>query len=669
MSFLITLPFLLAAPEAKAATQTAAAAITAEQADISYQSYRATFWRPSNKTYYKLDNKTGELDYWMWAHAWEVEMDAYERLRTPATLQAIRDCYDGFVAKNGTDLQDRDYNDDIGWWVMAATRAYDLTGITAYRDLAKKNFDWMWTNQVDNVFGGGIWWMNTNKRQKNSASTLPFSVSGFKLGRQLNDPSYTEKAKALHAWNRLKLFRDYGEVADRIEMVNGVETVIWGPLSYNHGTWVSSAWEMFKATGDSVHFKDAINTLEYFKNILSNKTTGILPDERGDGTGNTDNDAGQYKTVFVHYVMRFLMEAKQWQYLPWMNANAESLWRNRRVTDNLMYFAWATPTPTQAGRLGAQMASGGVALLNQLVVAESMQAFYMEGTDTTTAQGRGLWNEFTVDATGLSGDGNSLALYMPPAATDHGIYRPYPHSFADIRKAPTDFAPFFADRVAGSDFTGRTFVLKMTDTTYAKVALLRKFPDNRYLYRYGVSRVKRNTILAEIDYSRSVRYKPNNLQVLAAVSPAPAGQTVTAFKWEPPLANANALTGYEVYAMDVAKADTTKAANLAQWMRIGTTAAAGTAFTWTRVGDDAPKYVNLVAVYATGTSLPLEGWLSIPNKKAPSVATAPTPEAAAGTASDRKRTGTYFRYSWMRRGGSSEVEVFDPAGRRMPADF
>ena len=349
-------------------------AITSDQAKIAIEAFNKVYWRPSNKTYYKYDNLTGELDYWMWAHAWETEMDAYERTKDPIYLQKIRDTYDGFVAKYGTDLAGRDFNDDIGWWVMGATRAYDLTGEPLYLTLAKKNFDWVYTHETDTVFGGGIWWKNSDRNQKNSASTLPYCVAGFKLGRQLKDPAYTDKARKLHLWMLSKMFRTYGEVADRIQHYGAKDSTFWGPLSYNHGTFVSSSWEMFKVTGDSAYFKDALQTLNYFRDILSNKTTGILPDERGDGTGNTDNDAGMYKTVFVHYAMRFIMEAKQWQYLPWMEANAESLWKNRRPSDNLMYFAWATPTPTQSGKVGAQMASGGVALLNLMVVADSLQA-------------------------------------------------------------------------------------------------------------------------------------------------------------------------------------------------------------------------------------------------------------------------------------------------------
>jgi predicted alpha-1,6-mannanase (GH76 family) len=630
-------------------------AITADQAGIAIESFNNVYWRASNKTFYKYDNKTGQLDYWMWAHAWETEMDAYERTKDPAYLQRIRDTYDGFTAQNGTKMSNA-YNDDQGWWVMAATRAYELTGAAVYRDFAKQNFDWMYANQVDTVFGGGIWWMNSNHNQKNSASTLPFSVAGFKLARALPDPAYADKARKLHSWVKAKLWRPTGEVGDRIERNGGNPTTIWGPLSYNHGTFISSSWEMFKSTGDSTYYKDALATLDYFKNVKCDKTTGIFPDERGDGTGNTDNDAGMYKTVFVHYAMRFIMEAKLWQYLPWLNANAESLWKNRRTSDNLMYFAWATPAPTQSGKIGSQMATGGVALLNLLVAAEAMQAFYSEGVDTTNAQGQGLANAFTVSAAGISANGNKLAFYHLTRADAQGDARFFNHSFADIQRVPADFSALAADKYAGPDVIGFPFVLRMADSTYAKAVVLKKLPDGRYLYRYGVGKVRGNLVLAQSDYPKGVRGKPNNFRIQAAAAPAQAGSTTSILKWEAPLANDNRLTGYEVYALDVSKADTTKPVKPEDWTLL--TSTSQTAFTWTRVGDNREKYLNVLAVYESGKSAPLEGWTSILNPdNTPSGIEAMRPEKfSIAFQSDA------FAYALPRKGEVS-IRLYDPSGR------
>jgi predicted alpha-1,6-mannanase (GH76 family) len=629
-------------------------AITADQAKTAIESFNNVYWRASNKTFYKYDNKTGQLDYWMWAHAWETEMDAFERTKDPLYLQRIRDVFDGFTAQNGTKMTNA-YNDDQGWWVMAATRAYELTGVTAYRDFAKLNFDWMYANQVDTVFGGGIWWRNVDKNQKNSASTLPFSVSGLKLARELNDPSYADKGRKLHAWVKAKLWRPTGEVGDRIERNGGNPLTIWGPLSYNHGTFISSSWEMFKSTGDSTYYRDALATLDYFKNVKCDKTTGIFPDERGDGTGNTDNDAGMYKTVFVHYAMRFILEAKLWQYLPWLDVNAESLWKNRRTSDNLMYFAWATPAPTQAGKIGSQMATGGVALLNLLVLADGMRDFYSEGVDTTNAQGQGLGNAFTVSVTGLSANGNGLIAY-PPGRLLTGESRMFHHSFADIQKAPAEFSQLGTDKIAGPDASGIPFALRLADSTYAKAMVLKKLPDGRYLYRYGISKVRGNLTLAQSDYAKSARLKPNNLSFQPSPGLAPAGLISTVLKWDPPLANDNRLTGYEVYAIDVTKADTSKAAQLAGWTLLASPTQP--TFLWSRTGDDKDKYLNVVAVYESGKSAPLDGWTSVANPGA--VPAAPDRARPGAFAFSLRGLDVAYSLPWK---GELSIGLYDPSGR------
>lgn len=633
-------------------------AITAEQAKTAIEAFNNVYWRQSNKTFYKFDNKTGELDYWMWAHAWETEMDAYERTRDPFYLQKIRDTYDGFTAKHGTKMSNQ-YNDDQGWWVMAATRAYDLTGVADYRNFAKTNFDWMLSTQTDNVAGGGIWWKNNEHKQKNSASTLPFSIAGFKLARQLSDAGYADKAKSLHLWNKTRLWRPTGEVGDRIEINGTAQTTVWGPLSYNHGTFIASSWEMFKATRDSVYFRDALATTTYFRDVKCDPNTGIFPDEKGDGTGNTNNDAGMYKTVFVHYAMQFIKEARQWQYLPWMNRNAESLWNNRRKTDNLMHFLWGTPAPTASGSIGSQMATGGVAMLNLMVVADGMQR-YIEATDTTNAQGQGLGNAFTANGTGISANGNRMAMYQFRQEAVQGGFRLYSHSFQDIKKAPADFTAISADRYNGADILNRAFVLRMKDSTYAKVAIQSRLPDSRYVYRYGVSGLRNNTVLVEGDYAKGTRYKVNNFQIQpSAPAQTPSANNVSNFKWESPLDNDGRLTGYELYAIDVAKADTAKPVNLADWTLLSATAQ--TAFSWVRVGDDKDKYLNIVAVYETGKSAPLDGWASIPNpNRTPSALAAPPDRQASPPSAERA-----FGYPLPGKGGSPS-RWFDLSGRFLP---
>lgn len=335
-----------------------APAVTPGQADSAIRAFNTVYWNASNKTFYKQDNKTGLLDFWMYAHAWETEMDAYERTHDTAYLHKIQDAYAGFTALNGTDWSSNSYNDDIAWWVLACTRAYQLTGDTTYGSVAKRNFDWVYATQCDTIFGGGIWWRNTVHATKNACVNNPMVIAAVNLYLITGDRGYLDKATSLYGWIRQKLFAA-GKIWDNIGS-NGQPA--GSAYTYNQGTFIGAAYGLFKETGDSAYLREAFQTADYTRQTMCS-VSGILPDE---GTG---NDAGCFKTVFVHHMMRLILDGKQRQYLPWMNANAVSVWNNRRRSDNIMWNHWATAAPTTT--ITSQCASGGVALLNLMAIADA----------------------------------------------------------------------------------------------------------------------------------------------------------------------------------------------------------------------------------------------------------------------------------------------------------
>jgi predicted alpha-1,6-mannanase (GH76 family) len=332
-------------------------ATTPEQADSAIKAFNSVFWNASNKTFYAQDDKTGLLSFWMSAHAWETEMDAYERTRDTSYLRFVKDAYTGFIATYSTTWSGNQYNDDIMWWCLACTRAYKLTGDTTYRSVAKKNFDWVLSTQYDTVMGGGIWWLNTSHNQKNSCINFPAVCCAVNLYRILSDSTYLNKAVAIYKWGRSKLWAS-GRVYDNVN-VNGSRSTYTS--TYNQGTFIGGAFGLFQETKDSAYFRDAISTADYTKNSMC--SGGILPDE------STTGDIAQFKTVFVNHMMRFIIDGKQSQYLSWMTTNADAVWKNKRSADKIMWSRWNTAAPSSG--IVTQGASGGVALMNLLAIANS----------------------------------------------------------------------------------------------------------------------------------------------------------------------------------------------------------------------------------------------------------------------------------------------------------
>jgi predicted alpha-1,6-mannanase (GH76 family) len=325
---------------------TPAQTVSQAQADLAMQAFNKTYWNATGKYFHKQDNRTGVLDFWMSAPVWETVMDAYVRTGKDEYKQQIKDMYDGFVARQGLDWTRNDYNDDIMWWVLACLHAHGITGEARYLTQAKSQFDWVYRTQQDTVLGGGIWWKNTDRSQKNSCIVQPAVISAALLAQYLKDDGYRVKAESLYAWQKRTLVEPTGKVYDRIDQYR---VVAKGSTTYNQGTYIGAAIGLAR-------IPDAKKGADWTKANMCN-TAGIFR-EAGQG------DFGTFKLICVRYAMQLAKLQGGEAYLPWMEANAAQVWAQRRVSDNIMGFDWNNPAPVTG--VECQSAAGGVALLNLL---------------------------------------------------------------------------------------------------------------------------------------------------------------------------------------------------------------------------------------------------------------------------------------------------------------
>lgn len=320
-------------------------AVTPEQADRSMEALNKVFWNSSGKYFYKNDNKTGVLDFWLTAHAWETVMDAYVRTGRADYKQQIKNVYDGFIARHTADWTRNDYNDDIAWWVIATARAHGVTGEARYLSQAKSMFDWVYNTQRDTV-KGGIWWKNNEHLVKNSCVVQPMIISAMFLSRYLKDPAYQVKAESLYAWQRRTLVDPAsGRVYDKIDN-SGIRSNY--ASTYNQGTWIGSGVLLNRIA-------DARRGADYARANLT-VSGGILKNE---GQG----DFGVFKLIFVRYTVALSSLPGNETYGQWMETNAAKAWANRRA-DGVMGTDWANRTP--ATGVQCQSAAAAVALLNLL---------------------------------------------------------------------------------------------------------------------------------------------------------------------------------------------------------------------------------------------------------------------------------------------------------------
>ena len=71
-------------------------------------------------------------------------------------------------------------------------------------------------------------------------------------------------------------------------------------------------------------------------------------------------DGGAFKGIFVRYMKLLINDCGRTEFVPWMKANADTAWRNRRPADNIMGDDWTVPPGT---RIQSQTATSAVAVI------------------------------------------------------------------------------------------------------------------------------------------------------------------------------------------------------------------------------------------------------------------------------------------------------------------
>lgn len=311
-----------------------ARAIDPRAADNAFNAYNFHFYVSNHGFgYYKQDTDGGRSHFWVRAEQIEMIEDAYDRTHSPATRRMIDEAIAGFVHGHGADWTTNIYNDDIMWMTIACARAFQDTGESEYRTLAKHNFDAVYARGCDDALGGGLYW-STDKQSKNACVNGPAAIAACLLSEICNDKSYLAKAQGLYAWERSALFSNNGAVHDnqRVSGHLGRKT-----FTYNEGTFIGAADLLWKLTGNTNYLADASLAANFTRHVLSWDST--LP---AYGSG----DAAGFNGIFMRWTARFLTDSGQWpQFYGWMSLNADAAWRVRRA-DNLSWQEWSSPTPS-----------------------------------------------------------------------------------------------------------------------------------------------------------------------------------------------------------------------------------------------------------------------------------------------------------------------------------
>lgn len=330
-------------------------------ADSATSSLIANFWNVQTHTFvYNAGNFEGGVDnnYWPQAHAMDAVIDAYLRTNDKKYSDLFGQWFDGVKYANFTNPginYRNNYYDDSEWIALTMLRLYEVTKDAKYLDAAKDLWEWIKTGWNEQGGGGIAWEKIGHQYSKNACSNGPAAILAARLSKVTNNNDDLIWAQKIYEWEKANLFNQAtGAVYDNLNANTGELSTM--TLSYNQGTFLGSAYELYKITGDDTYLNDARKAANFTISDPSMIDVGnnVLRDE---GNG----DGGLFKGIFMRYFVQLILEPNLNQayankFTTFLNNNADVLWRKGTYKKEAVLFGqnWTT-APVLTTQLTSQI--------------------------------------------------------------------------------------------------------------------------------------------------------------------------------------------------------------------------------------------------------------------------------------------------------------------------
>lgn len=250
------------------------------------------------------------------------------------------DKWDGGTVVGGYDWFGYDFNDDVMWLIIAATRAYLLTGQQSYLNDARRNFDLIWNRAHLGYVDLLRWAEQTGSRNgTNSCINGPAEVAACYIGMGSGDEAYFEKARLLYQNQRQYLYEPgTGKVYDSVELNPDDGSIVsrntWAS-TYNQGTMLGAAVLLHRHYGEAQYKADAEKIIAYARSALCNGHGVVRVCQNADG------DFQGFKGILMRYAGLFAREYDSAEYQSWLLANAFHAYNNMN-SRGFGHSAWLT---------------------------------------------------------------------------------------------------------------------------------------------------------------------------------------------------------------------------------------------------------------------------------------------------------------------------------------
>lgn len=321
-----------------------------EMASRSTDTLIRQFWNEEGYFNYGSDRSDLGFQYWPNAHAMDAVIDAYLRSNDPKYRAYFEPWFEGVRVKNGGNYYNVFY-DDMEWNALTFLRLYEITKEQQYLDATLLLWEDILKAWNTEYAGGGLAWRKDMLYSKNACSNGPASILAVRLYKLTKEEAYLDWAKRIYEWQKDVLFdRATGAVFDNINGETDVINTV--ALTYNQGTFLGTAVELFDVTQDPLYMNDAQKTANYTISKCIDASSNVLRDE---GSG----DGALFKGIFMRYFVQLLerdglQDAFRLKFENFLHNNGRVTWLQGADQNFLLFGSSWAQRPSGDAQLTAQ---------------------------------------------------------------------------------------------------------------------------------------------------------------------------------------------------------------------------------------------------------------------------------------------------------------------------